>query len=244
VKRLGFGIVGYGRMGREVEDAALARGHRVAAVFEQESPLRPDSDLGSVDVLVDFSTASAVRDVLTAAAARGVPVVEGTTGWLGDFRELSGLPGLAMIHSPNFSLGVHQFARLVQEAANLLGNLDYDLYIHEWHHAGKVDSPSGTARLLAERVLTSMPSKKRVLTEPCGRRIDPAELHVTSTRVGRMPGTHEVGFDSAADSIILRHQAHGRQGFAFGAVLAAEWIVGRRGIFTMEDFVDSMEGKR
>jgi 4-hydroxy-tetrahydrodipicolinate reductase len=240
MSRLGVGIVGFGRMGREVERAARARGHRIEAVFEEDSPLRPDSRLEAVDVLIDFSTAAAVRDVLSTAAARRVPVVEGTTGWWEQLDDVLRLPGLTMIHSPNFSLGVYQFSRLVQAAARLLGRLDYDAYVHEWHHAGKADSPSGTARQLAERLLAALPSKDRAVTATCERRIEPFELHVTSTRVGRVPGTHEVGFDSAVDSIILRHEAHGRQGFAHGAVLAAEWIVGRRGIFTMEDFVGPM----
>jgi len=111
--------------------------------------------------------------------------------------------------------------------------------VHEWHHAGKADSPSGTAALLAEVLVSELEEKKIPLYGNCHRRIEPEELHVTSTRVGRMPGTHEVGFDSEFDQIQLRHVAQGRVGLAFGALKAAEWIVGREGIFTMDDWMAS-----
>ncbi len=234
---MNIALVGYGRMGREVERVARERDHLVQAVFDVDRPIESPGELAGVEVLIDFSLAGAVLPVLRVAASAGVPVVEGTTGWYDQFDDVRAIPGLTMVHSPNFSIGVYQFMRLVETAGKLLGGLDYDTYVHEWHHSGKADSPSGTARKLAALLLDVLPGKDRMLGESCDRRIDPAELHVTSTRAGRIPGTHQVGFDSESDSITLTHQAHGREGFARGAVLAGEWLAGRSGIFTMDDFV-------
>ena len=234
---MNFALVGYGRMGREIERVARERGHFAQATFDVDRPVERPDELAGADVLVDFSLAGAVLPILKVAAEAGVPVVEGTTGWYDQLDEARALPGLTMVYSPNFSVGVYQFMRLVETAGRLLGHLDYDTYVHEWHHSGKADSPSGTARKLATLLLDVLPGKDEMLADSCNRRIDPRELHVTSTRVGRIPGTHQVGFDSDSDSITLTHQAHGREGFARGAVLAAEWIKGRSGVFTMDDFV-------
>lgn len=230
-------LVGYGRMGPEVRVIAEARGHAIARVFDVERPPLPESD-PQADVIIDFSTAQAVIPTLHWASKWRVPVVEGTTGWYEQLGEAEGLPGLTMVYSPNFSPGVYLFARLVAAAGELFAATgDYDAYIHEWHHSGKADSPSGTALRLADILMARMPGKRSACTETCHGRIEPDRLHVTSTRVGRYPGTHEVGFDSRWDTVTLRHQAGGREAFAYGAVLAAEWIVGRQGIFNMDDFM-------
>jgi 4-hydroxy-tetrahydrodipicolinate reductase len=237
-------IVGYGRMGKEIERLSPELGHEIVAVFDEYSPLEESSDLCSAEVLVDFSLAPAVLDVLKVAAVKNVPVVEGTTGWSHDLPEVLSIKGLTMVYSPNFSIGVYQFTQLVRKAAQLLGSMGcYDVYVHDWHHSGKVDSPSGTAVRLAEVMLGEFEGKTTPLYESCHRRIKPNELHVTSTRVGRVPGTHEVGFDSEYDQILLKHVAQGRVGLAFGALKAAEWIVGRRGVFTMDDWMGE-EGKK
>lgn len=234
-----IGIVGYGRMGHEVEKLAGGLGHEVTAIFDESNPLDGNSVLDA-DVLIDFSLSHVVLGVLKVAARKGIPVVEGTTGWQDQWDEVRGIEGLTMIHSPNFSMGVYQFSRLVREAASLLGPLEcYDSYLHEWHHSGKADSPSGTAIRLAEILIAELPDKEKPLYESCHRRIDPGELHVSSTRVGRMPGTHEIGFDSEYDQILLRHTAQGRAGFAYGALRAAEWIVENEGIFSMDDWMTS-----
>ncbi|HRV07184.1 MAG TPA: 4-hydroxy-tetrahydrodipicolinate reductase [Acidobacteriota bacterium] len=245
---LKIALVGLGRTGSEVERAAQARGHEVVARFDVDCPLRAASELAQAHVLIEFSLPTVVPDTLQIAATRGIPVVEGTTGWYDRLPELVRLPGLTMIYSPNFALGVHVFTQLVREAARRLADLEeFDVYLHEWHHTGKLDSPSGTARRLAEIVLREMPRKRRLLEDRCdGRRIDPDELHVTSTRVGGVPGIHEVGFTSSGETLTLRHQAHGRECFAQGAVRAAEWIVGRKGVFTLDDMLEgpSTEEKR
>lgn len=242
---MNVGLVGYGRMGREIEVLARSRGHAIEAYFDIEEPLIKGSSLTGIDVLIDFSVPGAVLETLQAAASAAVPVIEGTTGWSDLLRKACAIPGLTMVHSPNFSPGVYVFMQLVRDAAKQLGRLQgYDCYVHEWHHAGKLDSPSGTAKKLGEILLEELPSKVKTLYDTCDRRIEPGELQVTSTRAGRIPGTHLVGFDSAFDTIELKHQAHGRQGFALGAILAAEWILGRQGVFTMDDFMaDYRAGK-
>jgi 4-hydroxy-tetrahydrodipicolinate reductase len=233
-----IGILGYGRMGKEVEKQALERGHVISLIKDIDDPLAPSDNIHETKVIIDFTLREAVAQNLAAAAKLGVPIVEGTTGWNDQLEELSRLKGLTMIHSPNFSIGVYQFIKLAEYAAKLFGPVeDYDCYLHEWHHRGKADSPSGTAKKIAAVLIENIPHKKEALFRTSDQKIDPGLLHVTSTRTGRIPGTHRIGFDSAYDSITLEHAAHGQEGFAFGAVLAAEWIVGKSGLFTMDDFM-------
>ncbi len=239
---MNIAIYGYGRMGRMVEESALDRGHSVSLIFDVDRPLEDSALLKGADAIISFSLPEAVIPMLKVAAAAGVPVVEGTTGWYDQLDEVRNIPGLSMVYSPNFSIGVYLFAEIVREAALRLGNTEgYDTYIHELHHSGKADSPSGTANHLADIVLESVPGKHAVQSESSHGKIDSGLLHVTSTRAGRFPGTHEVGFDCEADLIQLKHTAHGRKGFARGAVQAAEWIVGRDGIFSMRDFMQARD---
>ena len=233
-----IGILGYGRMGHEVEKQATKRGHEIALILDVDAPLTPKSPLNGAKVLIDFTLREAVLKNLEAAAKLDVPVIEGTTVQYEDIAKLDQIKNLAVLYSPNFSIGVFKFTRIVELAAKLFGNLsEYDSYLHEWHHSGKADSPSGTAKKLASIMLKNLANKNHLQFEKCDERIDPHALHVTSTRVGRIPGTHQVGFDSEYDSIKLEHAAHGREGFAYGAVLAAEWLVNKKGIFTMDDFM-------
>lgn len=233
-------IYGYGRMGKLVEEVALNRGHLVSEIFDVDQPLRESGQLQGSDAVISFTLAQAVLPLLEKAAEAGVPVVEGTTGWYDQLREARKIPGLNMVYSPNFSRGVFIFTEVVREAALRLGKSgEYDAYIHEFHHTGKADSPSGTAAHLASVLLEALENKDSILADSSHGRIKPENLHVTSTRAGRFPGTHEVGFDSESDLIRITHTAHGRNGFALGAVMAAEWISGRTGIYTMEDFMNS-----
>ena len=235
---MNFAIYGYGRMGRMVEEVAVSRGHLISSVFDVDKTLEEPAQLKSLDAVISFSLPQAVLPVLEIAAAAGVPVVEGTTGWYENLEKARKIPGLSMVYSPNFSMGVFHFTEIVREAALRLGGVDgYDIYINELHHSGKKDSTSGTAKHLGEVVLDSVSRKKDLLTEACHGRIKPEQLHVTSTRAGRFPGTHEVGFDSEVDQIQVKHTAHSRNGFALGAVMAAEWIAGRQGIYTMNEFM-------
>jgi 4-hydroxy-tetrahydrodipicolinate reductase len=236
---MNIAIYGYGRMGQIVEETAIRRGHTISGIFDVDKPLGSPEQLRDSDAVISFSLPQAVFQLLEAAAAAGVPVVEGTTGWYEGLERARRIPGLNMVYSPNFSVGVFHFTEIVREAAQRLGGSEgYDCYVHEFHHSGKVDSPSGTARHLGEVILESVPGKNEIRGESCHGRINPEELHITSTRAGRFPGTHEVGFDSDVDLVQVRHTAHGRGGFALGAVLAAEWIAGRKGIYTMREFMN------
>lgn len=234
-------LLGYGRMGKEVETQAKARGHEITAIFDIDDHFSATSPLNGAEAIISFVLPDAAVDNIKTATQLGLPIVEGTTGWYEALDSLKTLDGLTLVYSPNFSIGVYQFTKIVEYAARLMGQLpEYDCYVHEWHHTGKADSPSGTAGKLAKVLLNHLPTKTHLLTETSHSQIPDDALHVTSTRVGRVSGTHEIGFDSAADEIVLKHVAHGREGFALGAVRAAEWIVGKRGIFTMDDFMNDL----
>ncbi|HPG39060.1 MAG TPA: dihydrodipicolinate reductase C-terminal domain-containing protein [bacterium] len=236
-----FAILGYGRMGHEVEKVAQNLGHTITAVFDIDQPFTVTSALNGAQVLIDFTLAATVPHNLSIAAQLGIPVVEGTTGWYEKLADVKNINGLTMLYSPNFSIGVYQFTKIVAFASRLMGSLDsYDCYLHEWHHTGKADSPSGTAKNLANVILENFPAKDKILTDTSYSAIDKKALHVTSTRVGRVPGTHEIGFDSVYDHITLRHEVHNREGLAFGAVRGAEWLAGKTGLFTMDDFMQDM----
>lgn len=237
-------LLGYGRMGHEIEKMAIQYGHEITAIFDVETPLNIRSQLYDAEVLIDFTLPDTVLTNLNIAAELGISVVEGTTGWADKLEEVKKIPNLTLIYSPNFSIGVYQFSKLVAYAATLFDPFtNYDCYLHEFHHTGKVDSPSGTAQKLASILVNNLHTKKKILTETSHGKIEADALHITSTRVGRIPGTHEIGFDSEADDIVLRHTAHGRACFADGAIRAAEWIIGRTGIYTMEDFMSSFDEK-
>lgn len=213
-------IVGYGKMGRLVEELAPNHGCEVTG--------RIDVGTGDwsvpADVAVDFSTADALRTNFARYVRRKLPVVIGTTGWsdyAAELRAEAERAGLGVVASANFSIGVNLFQLIVAEAARLMQQHDqYGAWIHEAHHVTKRDAPSGTALALRD-----------VMVEASYRR----PIDMSSTRVGAIPGVHTVGFDAASDTIELTHTARDRRGFAAGALLAARWIPGRRGWFTMRD---------
>jgi len=232
-------VLGYGRMGEEVERLARAAGHEVPVVLEgsvlRERRGRDPGALAAVDVVVDFSAAEAVPANVLQVAAAGKPLVEGTTGWqasLDEVREIVERHGIGLVFAANFSLGANVFFRLVEQAARLLDRFpDYDPYVVEHHHRGKTDSPSGTALDLAEKILTSTKRKNCIQLGSREGGTPPDALQVTSIRAGAAFGRHLVGFDAASDTIELLHTARSREAFARGALLAAEWIRGRRGFF-------------
>jgi 4-hydroxy-tetrahydrodipicolinate reductase len=229
-------LLGYGKMGREIEAAAKEQGDEIVEVFEIYRPVDVVS-LANVDVCIDFSMPeSAVDNILIALEARK-DIVVGTTGWYDRLPEIkSRVHESGLLYSANFSLGVNMFFRIVRRAAELMNNApEYDAYVHEIHHRQKVDSPSGTALKLADILVSQLDRKKTVRGDAVHEQIDPAALHVSSTRTGTFAGTHTVGFDSEADRIELTHVAKSRRGFALGAVRAAHWICGRKGVFTMDD---------
>lgn len=230
-------LIGTGKMGRLVAEMARAQGVEVVARFASDAPLASASedDLCGATVGVDFSVGEAVPATVRAACGLGLDLVIGTTGWHereSELRSLVAGSDLGVVHASNFSLGVHLFYGVVERAAKIFAAFaDYDPFLQEAHHQWKRDSPSGTALALRRR-----------LQDAYGR---DAEIPTISLRAGHIPGTHVVGFDSEADTVLLEHRARGRQGFATGALMAAHWIErrsigGRSGWFTFSDVLDDL----
>ncbi len=234
-------LIGYGKMGREVERLALQRGHTVVARLHSQSPRLTEESCATVDVVIHFAAPNAVVQHVEEWAQRKKNLVIGTTGWQDELPKVRALVEqhhIGLLASPNFSIGVHLFSSLVRHAGSAFNKFpDYDLFLHEEHHKDKADSPSGTALSLARVLLQVVERKKEILTTPPEGRIKPDQLHLASTRAGAIVGTHRVVFDSDADQIELVHRAKNRTGFARGALLAAEWIQGKHGMFTLEDFL-------
>ena len=160
-----------------------------------------------------------------------------------DVKKIVERAGTGLIWSGNFSIGVNVYFKIIENAAKIINNIsDYDVFVHEFHHKNKADSPSGTAVMIGNILTDNIDRKKRVVTEELKRKIEPDELHISSTRGGSVPGTHIVGFDSAADTIELKHTARSRQGFAVGAVMAAEWINGKKGFYDINDLMKEIIG--
>ena len=237
-------IVGTGRMGQAVERLAGERGHEIIARFNSEHPL-PDDDQASalqgIEVVIDFSLPDVAVEHITRYSRWNQHAVIGTTGWYDEMEAVQKAVDASeagILYAPNFSMGVALLARALQTLMPLLEHLpDYDAALHETHHTGKVDSPSGTALLLANIVLDGLSRKTRLDTETQHQRIDPEALHVTSARLGHVIGTHTLHFDSPFDELTLTHRAKNREGFAYGAITAAEWLPGRHGLFTLDDML-------
>ena len=229
-------LVGFGKMGREIDAVAREQGETVARVFEIDNPVRPQ-DLADVDVCIDFSIPDSVLSNVRSAVEARTDIVVGTTGWdqhLPEIRSMVRESGL--LYSSNFSLGMNIFFRIAARAAELMRNsTEYDPYITEIHHRQKTDSPSGTALSLGRILLDRIDRKKGILSKPPEGKIPPDMLHIASVRAGTVTGEHTVGFDSEADVIELCHRAKNRRGFALGALTAARWLRGRKGVYTMDD---------
>jgi 4-hydroxy-tetrahydrodipicolinate reductase len=212
-------LVGYGKMGRLVEELALARQHEIVGRVDVGS-----EGWAPADVAIDFSTAEALADNFPRYLEQRLPAVIGTTGWssrMAEYREKAEAAQIGVVAAANFSIGVNLFEILVAEAARLMqAHPQYGAWIHEAHHAAKRDAPSGTA-LLLQNTMTAAGFTRGI--------------DMSSTRAGMIPGTHTLGFDSASDTIELTHTARDRRGFASGAIAAAEWLQGRVGWFSMAD---------
>jgi len=213
-------IVGYGKMGRMIEELAPEFGFNVRARIDVDR----DEGLSGADVAVEFSQAAAVVRNVERIADAGIPIVIGTTGWydkLAEVRAIVEREQVGMVWSPNFSVGVNVYTRIVEAAATLMKNeSEYGAWGWEMHHAAKKDAPSGTMLKLVETM------KEAGYARP---------ISIASNRAGSVPGTHEIGFDSAADTITLRHAARSREGFARGALKAAQWIIGRKGCYEFSE---------
>jgi 4-hydroxy-tetrahydrodipicolinate reductase len=217
-------LLGYGKMGKLVETIAVREGWEVGPTLDIQdnadgSGITPASMEG-VDVAIEFSQPEAVLSNITAAAQAGASMVVGTTGWSDQrstVKKIVDESGIGLIYGANFSIGMNLFFEIVSHSARLVGMLpQYDAYISEAHHRAKKDAPSGTALNLLDLM-------RPYLSSP--------NLNIASIRAGSIPGTHVIGFDSEADTITLEHRARSRQGFAEGAILAARWIVGKKGLY-------------
>jgi 4-hydroxy-tetrahydrodipicolinate reductase len=242
---LSLALVGYGTMGREIERLAPQYGCAVQQVFRSERPLANAGEgAWNFDVAIDFSLPALVKDNAHALAARGKHIVVGTTGWTNhadELRQMVELAKIGMVWGANFSVGVQMFCRLVRAAAELANKYDdYDLALHELHHRRKLDSPSGTALALAAIVGQVVERKTSVLADTAHGKIPEAALHLSSTRVGDVPGTHTLYIDSAADTLELTHRARNRSGFAIGALRAAQWIRDKHGWYDFADIFDAL----
>lgn len=239
-------IIGYGRMGREVERLSRLRGIEVSSIIDRSDANATSRSitkeaLQGADVAVDFTHPDSVLDNIKAVSALGKNMLVGTTGWYSSLNEAKDIvreSDIGFVYSPNFSMGVNLFFKIVDESSMLFNKIaDYDIFVYEGHHSQKADSPSGTAKALGDIILKNIERKKKIVSDKIDRKILPEELHVASFRAGYIPGTHVVGFDSEADTIELKHTARSRAGFALGALLAAEWIKNKKGFYTMQDFM-------
>jgi 4-hydroxy-tetrahydrodipicolinate reductase len=233
-------LFGYGRMGSAVEQAAARRGHEIAIRVDGPT-VGTRADLAACDVGIDFSVPGAVPRNVGRAAEAGLPLVVGTTGWYDQLDEVTRIideAGTSLVWAPNFSIGVQLFFHLAREAARLVDTLEeFDVHVHETHHRYKVDHPSGTAGQAAEILVEGIGRKARWVGGLPEGEPEHDTVYVTSARVGEVAGTHEIGVDGPDDRIELTHIARSRHGFARGAVFAAEWLPGKRGVFTFEDWV-------
>ena len=242
-------LVGMGRMGEAVSELAARRGHEIVARFDEyidqypslpDGPDLPDA-LESAGAIIDFTLPDAVLENIERYCRWGLPAVIGTTGWYDRLDEVQALVDKydgAVLYAPNFSIGVALLAQVARSVLPLIDKLpEYDAAVHEVHHIGKADSPSGTALMLGDLIVDGLKRKDRIETETQHGRIDAAALHVTSSRLGGVVGKHDVSLDSPFDKLVFSHEAKSRRGFAFGAVRAAEWLPGRKGLFTLDDLL-------
>jgi 4-hydroxy-tetrahydrodipicolinate reductase len=242
-------LIGYGKMGRELHQLAMEKDLTVSVIIDPfldkyRFPLTAEV-LREADVCIDCTTPDAVPENVRALAALKKDIVVGTTGWLSHLDEIRAdvsANGTGLLYASNFSIGMHLFVRLVAQASLLLqSHPSYDVAVNETHHARKKDAPSGTALTIAKTILENFSKKMSIHTGAPEGALRNDQLHVSSQRLGSTPGIHTVTFDSAFDTIELKHTARSRQGFAEGALIAAKWIHGKKGLFTLEDMLNEIE---
>ncbi|HSQ47675.1 MAG TPA: 4-hydroxy-tetrahydrodipicolinate reductase [Lutibacter sp.] len=225
-------LLGYGKMGKTIEQIALQRGHEIVLKIDENSA---DYNITLADVAIDFSIPAAAFKNISNCLHNNVPVISGTTGWLDKLPEAIELckqKNGAFISASNFSLGVNIFFELNAHLAKMMRNLEqYSISIEEIHHTKKLDAPSGTAITLAEGIIENSDKESWALNVTTNENVIP----ITAKRIDEVPGTHTVAYKSEVDTLEIKHTAHSRDGFALGAVIAAEWLVGKTGVFTMKD---------
>jgi len=227
-------LLGYGRMGRAIEKIAKNRGHEIVAKIDKDQIV---GTLEHANVAINFSVPNAAVNNIFSALSLKIPVVCGTTGWLEDLKKVTDFTtknDTAFLYASNFSIGVNLFFKLNEQLAKMMNTQsEYQVNIEEIHHIHKLDAPSGTAITLAEGIIENSKSSNWSLSTD-----NSDEIQINAIRKGEIPGTHTVTYESSIDAISIKHKAHNREGFALGAVVAAEWIVGKKGIFKMSDVLN------
>jgi len=221
---MNIAILGNGKMGKRISELVSKRGHTIIAISSSETPANT-LDLSTADIAIDFSTPSTAFTNISHALNSDIPVISGTTGWLENLQEVEDLclaKKGAFLYASNFSLGVNIFFELNKKLAELMKEHNYESKIHEIHHKQKLDSPSGTAITIAEQM-------ENILN---------TQSPITVDRLEKVPGTHEITYSSEVDKIEIKHTAKNRDGFAIGAIIAAEWIIGKKGVFRIKDVLE------
>ena len=231
---MNIGLFGYGKMGKMIEQLALQRGHNIVAKIDVGTK---NINFPEMDVAIDFSTPDAAFGNITSCIKNKVPVISGTTGWLEQYDQVVELckeKKGALIYASNFSLGVNIFFELNAYLAKMMSHLEqYKVSMEEIHHTQKLDAPSGTAITLAEGIIEHTTYQDWQMED-----IGEQSIPIISKREGTVPGTHTISYESDVDKIEIKHEAHNRKGFALGAVVAAEWIHGKTGVFSMKDVLN------
>jgi 4-hydroxy-tetrahydrodipicolinate reductase len=225
-------LLGYGRMGKTIEQIAIQRGHEVILKVDEHTK---SYDIKIADIAIDFSIPSVALNNISNCLNNNIPVVSGTTGWLDKYSiatDLCKKNNGGFIYASNYSLGVNIFFELNEYLAKMMRNLgDYQISMEEIHHTKKLDAPSGTAITLAEGIIKNSDKKNWALNVTNKE----TEIPIVAKRIDNVPGTHSIAYNSSIDTINIKHTAHSRDGFALGAIVAAEWLVGKTGVFTMKD---------
>jgi 4-hydroxy-tetrahydrodipicolinate reductase len=235
-------LLGYGKMGRKIEEIALQRGHTIVGKIGSRNKEDMDA-LGTddVEVVIEFSLPEAAFDNITNCLKKGWPVVSGTTGWLAHRAEIEKLCASergAFFYASNYSIGVNLFFRLNRQLARLMHGQGYKPSMTEIHHIHKLDAPSGTAITLAEGLMEEDHDIRGWKLAP---EDEPGAVQITALREGEVPGTHIIQYDSEVDTLEISHTAHSRTGFALGAVISAEWLPGKQGVFGMDDLLNNLD---
>ena len=230
-------LIGYGKMGKTIENIAVQRGHEIVLRLDVNNT-EDFKRLGEADIAIEFTRPESAFENIKQCIAAKVPVVSGTTGWLDLYQTVSQLclqNDSAFFYASNYSIGVNIFFEINRQLALMMNNYPmYDVRMEETHHTQKLDAPSGTAITLANSILENVSRKTKWA---CNTEGSAEAINITAKRIDPAPGTHVVTYDSAIDTIEIAHTAHSREGFATGAVLAAEWLLGKKGVFSMKDML-------